>query len=144
MNFSDSKNRRTGERVERQLAAILVADVVGCSRLTHNDEEATHRRFDRAAVGRCPAGDRAVSWPRNYSTYRTERRIRMKRLMISAFAAVALIAAATSVLRSRSPSTDRAACMMSLQELHTAAGVNKLPIEDFEDMSLVYSTATKR
>ncbi len=29
-------------------------------------------------------------------------------------------------------------------ELHTAAGVNKLPIEDFEDQSLVFSTATKR
>jgi hypothetical protein len=34
--------------------------------------------------------------------------------------------------------------MPSLQELHTAAGVNKLPIEDFEDMSLVYPTVTKR
>jgi hypothetical protein len=33
---------------------------------------------------------------------------------------------------------------MSLQEPHTAAGVNKLPIENFEDMSLVYSTVTKR
>jgi hypothetical protein len=47
----------------------------------------------------------------------------------------------------RSPSTELAAktvAMPSLQELHTAAGVNKLPIEDFEDMSLVYSTVTKR
>jgi hypothetical protein len=34
--------------------------------------------------------------------------------------------------------------MPSLQEFHSAAGVNKLPIEDFEDMSLVYATATKR
>jgi hypothetical protein len=68
----------------------------------------------------------------------------MKRLMISALAAAALIAAATTVLRSHSPSTDRAAGMMSLQELHTAAGLNKLPVEDFEDMSLIYSTATKR
>jgi hypothetical protein len=65
----------------------------------------------------------------------------MKRQMISAFAAVALIAAATAM--QRSPSTElaaRTAAMPSLQELHTAAGVNKLPIEDFEDMSLVYST----
>ena len=45
MNFSDFKNRPTGERIERQLAAISVADVVGCSRLTHNDEEVTHRRL---------------------------------------------------------------------------------------------------
>ena len=66
----------------------------------------------------------------------------MKRLMISAFAAVALLAGATTMLWSHAPSIDRPvgpAGMMSLQELHAAAGV-KLPIEDFEDQSLVYST----
>ena len=68
----------------------------------------------------------------------------MTRLMVSTFAAVSLIAAATTVLRSHSPLAVRAAGMTSLQEPHSAAGVNKLPIEDFEDMSLVYSTATKR
>jgi hypothetical protein len=71
----------------------------------------------------------------------------MKRLVISAFAAMALLAVATTMLRSHSLSTDRpigAADRTSLQELHSAAGVNKLPIEDFEDMSLVYSTVTKR
>ena len=65
----------------------------------------------------------------------------MKRLMIRAFAAVALFAAAIAMLRF--PSTELAAgiaAMSSLQELHTAANVNKLPIEEFEDMSLVYST----
>ena len=69
----------------------------------------------------------------------------MKRLMICAFAAVALLAAGTVILRS--PPTElfaAAAAMPSLQELHTAASVNKLLIEDFEDMSLVYPTATKR
>jgi hypothetical protein len=30
--------------------------------------------------------------------------------------------------------------MVSLQELQSAVDVNKLPIEDFEDHSLVYST----
>jgi hypothetical protein len=79
-----------------------------------------------------------------YSAYRTEWRISMKRLMISAFAAVALIATAATVLRSHSPSAVSAAGMMSAQEPRTAASANKLPIEDFEDMSLVYSTATKR
>ena len=71
----------------------------------------------------------------------------MKRLMISGFAAVALFAAATTMLWSHTPSTGRSvgsAGMGTLQEPHTAAGVNKLPIEDFEDMSLVYSTTTKR
>jgi hypothetical protein len=66
----------------------------------------------------------------------------MKRLIISGLAAVALLAAATTMLRSHSPSTDHtvgAVGKTSLQEPHTAAGVNKLPIEDFEDMSLVYS-----
>jgi hypothetical protein len=69
----------------------------------------------------------------------------MKRLMIPAFVAVVLFATATAMLRS--PSTKLSAgtaAMPSLQELHTAAGVNKLPTEDFEDMSLIYSIVTKR
>lgn len=71
----------------------------------------------------------------------------MKHRMITAFAAVALLGAATTMLRSHSSLTDRpvaSAGMMSLQELHTTASVNKLPIEEFEDQSLVYSTLTKR
>jgi hypothetical protein len=66
----------------------------------------------------------------------------MKRLMISAFAAIALFAAATTMLRSHTPATSRAAGSsdaMALQQLHSAAGVNKLPIEEFEDQSLVFS-----
>jgi hypothetical protein len=69
----------------------------------------------------------------------------MKRLMISAFAVVALVAVALAI--HRSPSAEifaGTAAMPSLQELHTAASVKTLPSEDFEDMSLVYSTATKR
>ena len=70
----------------------------------------------------------------------------MRRLMISAFAVVAFFAAATTVLRSHSSATNFAvgsAGAMSVQELH-GIDVNKLPIEDFEDQSLVYSTAPKR
>ena len=63
----------------------------------------------------------------------------MKRQMISAIAAIALLAAATSMLRSHPPSAARPAGMMSLQELHTTTDVNKLPIEDVDDQSLVYS-----
>lgn len=69
----------------------------------------------------------------------------MKHLMIRAFAGVALFSAAIALLRS--PSTELSAgvaAMPSLQELHAAAGVNKLPIQEFEDMSLVYSTEPKR
>jgi len=71
----------------------------------------------------------------------------MKRLIISGISTVALLAAATTMLRSHSPSTDRpvgAADMTSSQEHHMLADAKKLPIEDFEDMSLVYSTVTKR
>jgi hypothetical protein len=71
----------------------------------------------------------------------------MKRLMISALAAAALLAATTATAMLWSASTKLSAgsaAMPSLHELHTAAGVNKLPIEDFEDMSLVYSTVTMR
>jgi hypothetical protein len=76
---------------------------------------------------------------------RTGRRFPMKRLMISAFAAIALLAAATTMLRSHTPSADRpvaAAGMMTLQGLGTP-DVNKLPIEDFEDQSLVFSKTTR-
>jgi hypothetical protein len=63
----------------------------------------------------------------------------MKRLMISALAAVALLAA-TAMLYSPSTKLSAGTAMPSLHELHVTAGVNKLPIEDVEDMSLVYST----
>ena len=65
----------------------------------------------------------------------------MKRLMISAFAAIALFAA-TTMLRSHTPATGRAAGFsdaMSLQQLHSAPGVNTLPVEEFDDQSLVFS-----
>ena len=65
----------------------------------------------------------------------------MKRLITSAIAAIALLAAATSMLRSHSPSAGRPSGMMSLQELHKTTDVNKLPIEDVDDQSLVYSKA---
>jgi TolB-like protein len=44
MIFSDTKNLAAGDRVERRLAAILVADIAGYSRLMHASEEATYAR----------------------------------------------------------------------------------------------------
>jgi hypothetical protein len=68
----------------------------------------------------------------------------MKRQMISALATIALVAAAAAMLRSHSTELSAGtAAMPPLQELHTAS-VNKLPNEEFEDMSLVYSSRTKR
>jgi hypothetical protein len=62
---------------------------------------------------------------------------------ITGFVAIALLAAATTAatMRSPSPSTDRLiapASMMSFKELRV--DVNKLPTDDFDDQSLVYST----
>jgi hypothetical protein len=69
-----------------------------------------------------------------------------KHQTIIGFVAVVLLAAAATAtaatMRSPAPSTQIAAAgIMSLTEL--AGDVNKLPIEEFEDMSLVYSTGTK-
>ena len=71
----------------------------------------------------------------------------MKRLLISGSLVIALLAAASTMLRSHSPATDRpfsASDMTSLQKSKTAADANKLPLEEFEDMSLVFSTGPKR
>jgi hypothetical protein len=66
----------------------------------------------------------------------------MKRLMIYAFAAIALLAAATTMLRSHTPAISDAAGSADLMSSQAAApDVNKLPTEEFEDQSLVYSRA---
>ena len=66
----------------------------------------------------------------------------MTRLMISGLAAAALLASAATMLRSHS-STDRSV-MADKSPSQAAAGLKNLPSEEFEDMSLVYSNATKR
>jgi hypothetical protein len=68
------------------------------------------------------------------------------RLMICAFAAVVLFGAAAAAML-RSPSTELSAgtaAMPSLRELHTAAGVNKLPNQEIEDQSLIFPSIAKR
>jgi hypothetical protein len=67
------------------------------------------------------------------------------RLMISAVVTVALIAVATSVLRSRPPSIElSAAAMPSLNEFHETVGVNQLSVQEIEDQSLIYPAGTKQ
>ena len=71
----------------------------------------------------------------------------MMRLMIAGLAVVAAIAVASTLLRSRSSVVELsavAAAMPSLLELHAAAGVHKLAVQDIEDQSLIYPTAEKR
>ena len=70
----------------------------------------------------------------------------MRYLIISAFAAVGLLAA-TTLLRSHSLSIDNPAgsgSTISVQELQKAAGANGLPTEEFEDLSLVFAAGGKR
>ena len=69
----------------------------------------------------------------------------MKRLLISGFVAVALLAVATT-LRSHSPWDGLSAFTTgsaSAKKSMVVAGLSKLPVEEFEDMSLVFSTPTK-
>ena len=67
----------------------------------------------------------------------------MNRLMISGFVAVALLAAAITMLPSHALLGYSAATgMASSQQAPIVA--NKLPVEEFEDMSLVFSTPPKR
>jgi len=69
----------------------------------------------------------------------------MKRLLISGFVAVALLAVATT-MRSYSISSDRSLVTTGAalsKKSPAAAGVTRLPVEEFEDMSLVFSTPAK-
>ena len=71
----------------------------------------------------------------------------MKRPMMSAIAAVAVLATAITLLWSHTPSTKLSAgtaSMPSLQELHTAASVNKLANQEIEDQSLIFPSAAQR
>jgi hypothetical protein len=70
----------------------------------------------------------------------------MKRLLISGFVSIALLAVATT-WRSQSISNDNHAAvttgMASLKKSQATASANKLPIEEIEDLSLIFSPPTK-
>lgn len=69
----------------------------------------------------------------------------MKRLLISGFVAVALLAVVTT-MRSYSISNDRSTVTTGValsKKSPAAAGVTRLPIEEYEDMSRVFSAPTK-
>jgi hypothetical protein len=70
----------------------------------------------------------------------------MMRPMIFALAVVAVIAGSSILLPSRYPLNELSAgtaAMPSLLELHTAAGVHSLPVQDIDDQSLIYPTVEK-
>jgi hypothetical protein len=69
----------------------------------------------------------------------------MMRKMAYAFAIAAIVGVAAWMLHTGTQSIElSAAAMPSLQELHTMAGVSKLPNQDIDDQSLIYPTGTKQ
>jgi hypothetical protein len=71
----------------------------------------------------------------------------MKRLLISGFVAVALLAVATTMRSHSINSAERSTVTTGValsKKSPAIAGVTRLPIEEFEDMSLVYSSPAKR
>jgi hypothetical protein len=71
----------------------------------------------------------------------------MMRLMFITLAVVAVVVGSSVLLGSRSSVVELSAgtaAMPSLLELHAAAKVHKLPVQDIEDQSLIYPTAEKR
>ncbi|MBR1187793.1 hypothetical protein JQ634_11115 [Bradyrhizobium sp. AUGA SZCCT0240] len=71
----------------------------------------------------------------------------MNRLMLSGFIAVAILAAAITMLPSHSLWGHRATGttgLVSSPQHSSSTAANKLPIEEFEDMSMVFSHPPKR
>jgi hypothetical protein len=67
----------------------------------------------------------------------------MTRLMLSALAVCAILATATTMLRSH-PHAPGPAAAMPVRDIHLAAGKTILPADHYEDMSLVYATPLPR
>ena len=67
----------------------------------------------------------------------------MKFLLISGIAAAVMIASTATVLRSHTRIADGPATAgaMSVQAVHAAVNVNKLPVENFEDRFETWSAA---
>ena len=69
----------------------------------------------------------------------------MKLLVISALAAVTLLAGATGMLRTHTGATHvKTAGMPLMRDMQSAAGGDRLPVEDFDDRSLVFPREMKR
>ena len=71
----------------------------------------------------------------------------MKLLVISVIAAVALVVAVTSIPRSHKISTIGRAGTggpLALEDMQSGPSAEKLPVEDFDDRSLVFPREAKR
>lgn len=62
----------------------------------------------------------------------------MKRLVLSVIAALIAVGAATGILKSHAPFPFSKRGMPSIQELQSSDRLGNLPVQDFEDRSLVF------
>ena len=68
----------------------------------------------------------------------------MKRLVLSLIAVLIAAGAAASVFKSHALFPFNKSGMPPIQELQTADGLGKLPVQDFEDRSLVFPRESKQ
>jgi hypothetical protein len=69
----------------------------------------------------------------------------MPRFLIASVVVLALVLAASPIFRGQPRTVElSAAAMPSLVELHTMAGVHRLPDQDIDDQSLIFPAQAKQ
>ncbi|SEM23521.1 hypothetical protein [Bradyrhizobium sp. OK095] len=69
----------------------------------------------------------------------------MTRFLVASFVVLALIVAAATIFRGQPRAIELStAAMPSLIELHTMAGVHRLPDQDIDDQSLIFPAKAKQ
>lgn len=69
----------------------------------------------------------------------------MTRFFVASFVVLALIVAAATIFRGQPRAVElSAAAMPSLVDLHTMAGVHRLPNQDIDDQSLIFPAEARQ
>ncbi|MBW7970425.1 hypothetical protein [Bradyrhizobium sp. BR 10289] len=69
----------------------------------------------------------------------------MRRFLIASVVVLGLVVAASTIFRGQPRTAElSAAAMPSLVELHTMAGVHRLPDQDIDDQSLIFPAQAKK
>jgi hypothetical protein len=69
----------------------------------------------------------------------------MTRFLVASFVVLALVVAAATIFRGQPRAIElSAAAMPSLLELHTMAGVHRLPDQEIDDQSLIFPAQAKQ
>jgi hypothetical protein len=75
-----------------------------------------------------------------------KRQFPMKRIVVPVLVALVVVVAATMVLQSQPAGKDiavEASAMMPIREMHAKIDLTKLPVDAFEDQSLIFPAAAK-